>query len=68
MRSFLPARITDMRREGMIEGLAVDVLGMRRKVRLHRSRQVAVVAWPLTYNGADHLKKWPPTFEGVAAA
>jgi hypothetical protein len=31
-----------VRREGMIEGLAIDVLGVRRKVRLHRGRQIAV--------------------------
>ena len=42
MRRFFLARITGMGCEGVIEGFAVDILGMRRKVRLHRHRQIFV--------------------------
>jgi hypothetical protein len=42
VRALLLVRITRVRREGMIEGLAIDVLGVRRKVRLYRSRQIAI--------------------------
>jgi len=42
VRAFLLARITQVRGEGMIEGFAVNVLGVRRKVCLHRRRQIAI--------------------------
>lgn len=40
-RLFL-ARIAGMRREGVIESFAVDVLSVRRQVLLHRRRQIIV--------------------------
>jgi hypothetical protein len=44
MRRFFLARITGMGCEGVIEGFKVDILGMRRKMRLHRHRQIFVAS------------------------
>ena len=40
MGGFLLPRIAGVRCEGMIERLAVDILGVRRKMRLQRSRRL----------------------------
>src|SRR5262245_38060160 len=42
MCSFLLPRIADMRREGVVERLEVGILSVRRKKRLHGSREIAV--------------------------
>ena len=42
MGRLLPARIVRVRGKGVVECLAVDVLGMGRQVRLHRSGKIVV--------------------------
>lgn len=42
MRCFLLARVAHMRRMGMIEGLAIDVLSMLGQVSLDRGRQIGI--------------------------
>ena len=42
MRRFLLARIAAVRRKGAIERLAIDILRVRRQMRLHRRRKLAV--------------------------
>jgi hypothetical protein len=56
VRALLLVGITRVRREGMIEGLAIDILGVRRKVRLHRSGQIALKAYGMAVT--------PPTRPG----
>ena len=68
MRGLLLARIAHVRCEDMIESLAVNVLGVRGKVCLHRRRQITVgMAWSSPRQpdpgarAASHLpKKRPP--------
>src|SRR6516165_5479052 len=64
-------RIAHVRREGMIEGLAVDVLGVRRKVCLHRRWQIAVgTVWHGRHLGgairASVIEKRPPNISQAA--
>jgi hypothetical protein len=44
MRRFLLARIAAMSGKGMVEGLAINVLRVRRQVRLHRRGKILVAA------------------------
>src|SRR6516162_109491 len=71
VRGLLLARIAYVRREGMIEGLAVDVLGVWRNVCLHRRRQIAVgTVWHGRYLGsaiwASVIEKRPPNISQAA--
>ena len=71
MRGLLLARIAHVRCEGMIESLAVNVLGVRRKVCLHRRRQIAVgPVWHGRHRGgairASVIEKRPPNISQAA--
>jgi hypothetical protein len=58
VRRFLLTRVAGVGREGMVEGLAVDVLGMRRQMPLHRDRKVAVA--PVRHDRPAVSTRIPP--------
>jgi hypothetical protein len=60
MRPLLLPRIADVSRERIVEGLAIDILSVRRKVRPHGSRQVTV-------GKIGHALKVPGSYWSAAA-